>query len=149
MPVEALRDLLKRAKVSFKGKDKKQQLIDKALDSPDALTILAAEARAQGEHIDGAMFGVETVDGSFIDIDNSMLVQTTQTTGAEQIAVRPSTLASSMRIPNLTMTPLGLAGNTSGNPSVRPSRIWFAPCLTLCKPEKDDLVLQTRCSILQ
>ena len=122
MPVNGLRDLLKRAKVTINGKDKKPQLIDKALDSPEALAILRAEARAQGEHIDGVMFDVETVDGSFVDIDSSMLVQTTQTTqttGAEQTAVRPSTIATSMMLLILTMTPLGFAGDTSGNPSVR------------------------------
>ncbi len=119
MPVDALRDLLKRAKVTIRGKDKKPQMVDKALESPEALAILRAEARAQGEHIDGMMFDVETVDGSFVGIDSSMLVQTARPTGAEQTAVRPSTLATSMRLPILTMTPLGFAGNTTGNPSVR------------------------------
>ena len=118
MPVDALRDLLKRAKVSIRGKDKKPQMIDKALESPEALAILAAEARAQGEHIDGMMFDVETIDGSFVGIDNSMLVQTAQT-GAEQTTVRPSTLATSMWLPILTTMPLGFAGRITGNPSVR------------------------------
>ena len=116
MPVDALKDLLRRAKVSIRRQEKKPQLIDKALDSPDALAILAAEARAQGEHIDGGMFEFETVDGSFVGVDSSMLVQTTQ---AEQTVVRPSTLATSLKLPILTLTPLGFSGNTNGNPSVR------------------------------
>ena len=104
MPVDALKDLLKRAKISIRGRDRKPQMIDKALESPEVLAILTAEARAQGEHIDGMTFDVETVDGSFVGIDSSMLVQMAQT-GAEQTAVRPSTLATGMKLLILTMMP--------------------------------------------
>jgi hypothetical protein len=104
MPVDALRDLLKKAKVTFRGKAQKPELIEKALASQKAMAIVEAEARAQGEHIDGANLEVETVEGSFVDIDSSILVQGTQRAGARQTSVRPSTLATNMRLHILTMT---------------------------------------------
>jgi len=119
MPMDALKDLLKRAKVTVKNKDKKHELIQKASQSPEALAIVEAEARAEGEHIDGEKFGPETVGGSFVDIGSSMLVQRRQPTGAKQTSVRPSTLATDMRLHILTMTFSGFASHTTGNPSVR------------------------------
>jgi len=119
MPRNTLKELLNKAKVTIKGSDKKPQLIEKALQSPEAMAIAAAEAREQGEHLDGVMFDVETVDGSFVGIDSSMLVQRTQPTGADQASVRLSTLATNARISILTVNPLGFAINTTGNPSVR------------------------------
>jgi len=119
MQRNTLRELLNKAKVTFKGSDKKNQLVEKALQSPEAMAIVTAEAREQGEHIDGVMFDVETVDGSFVGIDSSMLVQRTQPTGADQTSVRPSTLATNARISILTVNPLVFASDTTGNPSVR------------------------------
>jgi hypothetical protein len=103
MPRNTLKDLLNKAKVTIKGNEKKNQLIEKALQSPETMAIAAAEAREQGEHIDGEMFDVETVDGSFVGIDSSMFVQRTQPTGADQASVRPSTLANRMRPSILTV----------------------------------------------
>jgi hypothetical protein len=112
------------------------------------MAIVAAEAREQGEHVDGAMFDVETVDGSFVDIDSSMFVQRTQPTGADQASVRPSMLANRMRPSILTVNSLGFASNVTGNPSVR-ALTTSASGLILYKPEKDDLSLQTRYLIRQ
>ena len=119
MPRNALKDLLSKAKITFNKNDKKPQLIETALKSPEAMAIVAEEARAQGEHIDGVMFDVETVDGSFVGIDSSMLNQRTQPTGAERTSVRPSTLATIIRLSILTIRSLGFASSTTGNPSVR------------------------------
>ena len=86
MPTDALKDLLKKAKVAFKSsRDKRQDLIEKALESSTAWAIVEEEARAQGEHIDGVKVETETVEGSFVNIDSPIL---TQRMGAEQTSVR-------------------------------------------------------------
>lgn len=89
MPADALKELLRKAKVSFYKKDKKQELVERALRSPEVMAIVEEEAIAQGEHIEGAGVDFETVEGSFVDIDHSMLVLPPDT---EQTPVRHSRL---------------------------------------------------------
>jgi len=87
MPVDALKELLRKAKVTFNKKERKHDLIEKALQSQEALAIVEEEARAQGEHIDGAKVDVETVEGSFVNVDSSMFPQETSTTGTGQTSL--------------------------------------------------------------
>lgn len=119
MPTDVLKDFLKRAKVPFNRRDKKQDLAEKALQSTEVLAMVDEEAKAQGEHTDGAKVELETVEGSFVNIDSSMLVQGTLPTRAEQTSVRHSTLATNTRLSILLIAPLGFACHTPGHSSVR------------------------------
>ncbi len=74
MPADALKELLKKAKIPFSKKDKKPDLVEKAWRSTEVMAMVEEEAIAQGEHIEGAKVDVETVEGSFVNIDPSMLV---------------------------------------------------------------------------
>jgi len=53
------------------------------------MAIVEEEAKAEGEHIDGAKFEVQTVEGSFVNIDNSMLVRGLPPTDAEHTPTSP------------------------------------------------------------
>ena len=68
-------------------KDKKNELIDKALQSREVLAIVEEEAKAQGEHIDGSKVDLETVEGSFVNVDSPMFLQETSTTGTGQTSL--------------------------------------------------------------
>jgi hypothetical protein len=149
MPTSALKDLLRRAKVTFINRDKKPDLIERALQSPRAMAIVEEEAKAEGEHIDGAKFEVQTVEGSFVNIDNSMLVRGLPPTDAEHTPVRRSTLATNMRLSILTMVSLDFASHITGNLSVRSPANVVSSCLILCEAERGVLTLQTRHLIQQ
>ena len=116
MSAGALKKLLKKAKISFSKAEEKPDLIEKALQSPAVMAIVEEEAIAQGEHIEGVKVDVEKVDGSFVNIDSSMLVSPQDT---EQTPVRHSRLTTSTGLSILTMTSSGFASHTTGNPSVR------------------------------
>jgi len=117
MPIEALKELLKKAKIPFnKRKDQKPDLVEKALRSPTVMAMVEEEAIAQGEHIDGTNVDLETVEGNFVNIDPSMLVPPP---AAMQTPVRRSWLPTNTGLSILTISPSGVASHTIGNPSVR------------------------------